>query len=96
MGDLPAHLEVAIASRHGEMQALLMAAAADDIAGVDSTIEDAARRQGAKVRHEGGVTVVDAVDGGRTRYRTRGCTLVMVLGEKHAAVDRVGRAVFAG
>lgn len=96
LGDLPAHLEVALALRGGEMQGLLMAAAADDIAGVDSMIEDSARRQGAKVHHDRGVTVVDATDGGRTRYRTQGCTLVMVLGEEPATVDRIGEAVFTG
>jgi hypothetical protein len=93
-GGLPEDLDVSMALRGGKPQVFMMAAGGD-VAGVSATIEDSARRGGATVRHEHGVTVVDATAGGRTRFRTTGCTFVMLLGAEPSLVDHVAEAVFA-
>jgi hypothetical protein len=93
-GGFPEDLDVALALHGGRPQVFMMAAGGD-VAGVSSTIEESARRGGATVRHEDGVTVVDATAGGRTRFKTTGCTFVMVLGAEPGLVDHVAEAVFA-
>src|ERR1700742_2486986 len=74
-GGLPEDLDVSMALHGGKPQVFMMAAGGDG-AGVGSTIEDSARRGGATIRHEDGVTVVDTIAGGRTRFKTTGCTFV--------------------